>query len=192
MGRPTAFDPEHAITQAMELFWRQGYGATSPQQLADHLHIGKGSLYNTFGGKRQLFDLALRRYLDLRVEGLTHWQDQQGPAKARLREALLSFIGADPENPDRRGCLATNTAVEFGPVDEAVAREVRGLFDRAEHVFQVLVEQGQREGDIRRDIDARVAASMLLSAVTGLHVLARLAFDAERLEQAVDGTLALL
>ena len=192
MSRPKEFDPERAVAEAMDLFWTQGYGATSPQQLADRLHIGKGSLYNAFGGKRQLFDLALRHYLDLRIEGLTYWLEATGPAKDRLREALLFLASGDLDNPERRGCLATNSAVEFGCLDEAVASQVRSLFDRAESVFESLVTRGQREGDIRSDLDAKALASMLLNTTTGLHVLSRLEPGPDRLTRVVDATLALL
>jgi TetR/AcrR family transcriptional repressor of nem operon len=160
--------------------------------LADRLRIGKGSLYNAFGGKRRLFDLALRQYLDLRVEGLRYWLEEAGPAKDLLREALLFFVKGDLDNPDRRGCLATNSAVEFGRLDEAVATQVRSLFDQAESVFETLVERGQREGDIRSDVDAKALASMLLNATTGLHVLSRLEPGPDRLTRIVDATLALL
>jgi TetR/AcrR family transcriptional repressor of nem operon len=192
VGRPKEFDPDRAIAEAMDVFWVQGYGATSPQQLADRLRIGKGSLYNAFGGKRQLFDLALRRYLDLRVEGLKYWLEGAEPVKVRLREALLFLVKSDLDNLDPRGCLATNSAVEFGRLDEAVASQVRSLFDQVESVFEALVDRGQREGDIRGDIDAKTLASMLLNTVTGLHVLSRLEPGPDRLTRVVDATLALL
>lgn len=192
MGRPKEFDSDRAIAEAMDVFWAQGYSATSPQQLADRLHIGKGSLYHAFGSKRQLFDLALRHYLELRVEGLTYWLAGTGPAKDRLREALLFFVKSALDDPDGRGCLATNSAVEFGRLDEAVATQVRGLFDQVEGVFEALVDRGQREGDIRSDIDAKALASMLLNTVTGLQVLSRLEPGPDRLNRVVDTALALL
>ncbi|MFE2179234.1 TetR/AcrR family transcriptional regulator [Streptomyces sp. NPDC059455] len=192
MSRPKEFDPDRAVTEAMHVFWTQGYGATSPQQLADRLQIGKGSLYNAFGGKRQLFDLALSRYLDLRVEVLTYWLEATEPAKDLLREALMFFAESDLADPDRRGCLVVNSAVEFGRLDEAVATQVRNLFDQVESVFESLVARGQREGDIRSDVDAKTLASMLLNTVTGLHVLSRLEPGPDRMTRIVDATLALL
>jgi TetR/AcrR family transcriptional repressor of nem operon len=40
MGRPKEFDPDVAVEQAMQVFWRHGYGATTPQSLVDALGIG--------------------------------------------------------------------------------------------------------------------------------------------------------
>ena len=192
MGRRKEFDPEVAIDQAMKVFWGQGYGATTPQRLADSLHIGKGSLYNAFGGKRQLFDLALSRYLDLRAAALTAWLEETGPAKQRLRQALHFLVETDLDSLERRGCFATNSAVEFGCTDDAVATAVLGLFARTEGAFQALIERGQRDGDIRPELDAKAVASMLLNTITGMHVLARIEPGADRLLRVVDGTIDLL
>jgi TetR/AcrR family transcriptional repressor of nem operon len=192
VGRPKGFDPEAAVDRAMEVFWGQGYGATTPQQLAERLQIGKGSLYHAFGGKRQLYDLALRRYLDTRIRSVGSMLESPGPVKDVLRRVLMYLVETDLERPDRRGCFATNSAVEFGRIDEEVTAGVLDLFGRTEAAFRALIERGQRDGDIRRDLDAAASASMLLSTATGLHVLARVESGPERLRRVVDATLELL
>ncbi|MCZ0730935.1 TetR/AcrR family transcriptional regulator [Mycolicibacterium iranicum] len=192
MGRPKEFDPEAAVDQAMDVFWGQGYGATTPQQLAERLQIAKGSMYHAFGGKRQLYDLALRRYLDMRVESVGAMLNSPGPAKDILRQVFLYLVETDFERPDRRGCFATNSAVELGRIDEDVTRRVIDLFGRTEEAFRELIERGQRDGDIRPDLNASDAASMLLSTATGLHVLARVDSGPERLHRVVDATLDLV
>lgn len=192
MARPRAFDPEEALADAMDLFWSQGYEATAPQELADRMHIAKSSLYNAFGGKRSLFELALRRYLEARTEMLAAMLASSDPAKEVLRRALVFMVRADLERPDRRGCLATNSVVELGLVEDAVTTTLRGWLADTEAAFRVVVERGQREGDIRADIGAAGVASMLLTTVTGLHALARIESGPERLQRAVAATLDLL
>jgi TetR/AcrR family transcriptional regulator, transcriptional repressor for nem operon len=192
VGRPKEFDPAEAVDRAMDVFWSQGYGATTPQQLADRLHIAKGSLYNAFGGKRQLYDLALARYLETRVHSVGAMLNAPGPAKVVLRQALLFLVRSDLEQPERRGCLATNSAVEFGRIDQDVTVRVLDFFARTEGAFRALLERGQREGDIRSELDAADTASMLLSAAIGWHVLARVESGPKRLLRAVDAAVALL
>lgn len=192
MGRPKEFDPDVAVDQAMDVFWSRGYGATSPQQLAERLQIAKGSMYHAFGGKRQLYDRALRRYLDMRVASVGAMLDSSAPATEILRRVLLYLVETDFERPDRRGCFATNSAVEFGRLDDDVKDRVLDFFGRTEEALRALVERGQREGDIRPELHAADSASMLLSTATGLHVLARVDPGPERLLRAVDATLAAL
>lgn len=181
-----------AVDQAMDVFWGQGYAATTPQQLAERLQIAKGSMYHAFGGKRQLYDLALQRYLDTRVQSVGAMLEGPGPTKEILRQALCYLVESDLERPDRRGCFATNSAVEFGRIDEEVTAHVLDFFGRTETAFRTLIERGQRDGDIRPELDAAETASMLLSTATGLHVLARLEPGPERLHRVVDATLQLL
>ncbi|WP_042394367.1 TetR/AcrR family transcriptional regulator [Streptacidiphilus carbonis] len=192
MGRPKQFDPDAAVEQAMQVFWRHGYGATTPQCLVDALGIGKGSLYNAFGGKRQLFDLALRRYLDLQDATVAELLDDSGPVKERLRAALYAVAQADLADPDRRGCLALNAAMEFGRTDEAVTSQVQGMFDRFEVAFRALVEEGQRAGEIDSGRDARALAGVLVNTVNGVKLMARAGSGPERLLRIIDATVDLL
>jgi AcrR family transcriptional regulator len=62
MGRPKAFDPDEALQAGVELFWRQGYAATTTDDLARAMRIGRQSFYDTFGDKRRCYLKALRRY----------------------------------------------------------------------------------------------------------------------------------
>ncbi|HEY2673615.1 MAG TPA: TetR/AcrR family transcriptional regulator, partial [Rugosimonospora sp.] len=112
MGRPKQFDPDVIVDQAMELFWRKGFTGTTPQDLVAELGIGKGSLYNTFISKRALFDLALRRYVDIRIAGIVETLEGPGSVTARLRAALRRLADADVALTSR-GCLAVNTTVEL-------------------------------------------------------------------------------
>ena len=62
-GRPRAFDRDAALTQAMHLFWRKGFAATSISDLTAAMGIGSPSLYAAFGSKEGLYTEALRHYL---------------------------------------------------------------------------------------------------------------------------------
>ena len=64
MARTKAFDRDAVLDRAMDLFWKQGFEATSVQQLVEVTGINRGSMYDTFGDKRELFIQALTRYAD--------------------------------------------------------------------------------------------------------------------------------
>ncbi|MFI0979702.1 TetR/AcrR family transcriptional regulator [Streptomyces sp. NPDC021093] len=189
MARPKQFDPEAAVVHAMEVFWRKGYAATTPQDLVDALGIGKGSLYNAFGSKHDLFLLALRRYRDGQSLALVEMLEEGGPVKERLRGALKLLAAMDLGDPDRRGCMAVNSATELAGTDQAAAELVRRMFDRTESAFQAMVEEGQRAGEIDPGRDAAALGSMLLDILVGSRVLARIAEGPERLARVIDATI---
>jgi TetR/AcrR family transcriptional repressor of nem operon len=139
-----------------------------------------------------LFDLALRRYLDLQNAAVAELLDGSGPVKERLRTALHFIAQADLADPDRRGCLALNAAMEFGRTDEAVTSQVQGMFDRFEGAFRVLIEEGQRAGEVDPGRDARALADLLLNTVNGVKLMARVESGPDRLLRMIDATVDLL
>src|SRR4051812_24463600 len=96
MGRPRLFDLDGAVTTALNVFWKRGYGATTPAALLEAIGVGKGSFYNAFGSKYALFAQALRRYGDDRVAGLARSLAGSGPVSQRIKEYLERL--AAPEN----------------------------------------------------------------------------------------------
>lgn len=61
-GRPRQFDEQHALAQARDVFWSQGYEATSVQDLVTALAVQRGSLCAAFGDKRSLYLKAVSLY----------------------------------------------------------------------------------------------------------------------------------
>jgi TetR/AcrR family transcriptional regulator, copper-responsive repressor len=60
-GRPRAFEAETALTHAMDAFWKDGFAATSLDDLSAATGLNRPSLYGAFGDKRALYIQAYRR-----------------------------------------------------------------------------------------------------------------------------------
>jgi TetR/AcrR family transcriptional repressor of nem operon len=54
-GRPREFNVVVARDAAMQLFWTQGYEATSLNDLLSAMNLSKSSFYQTFESKHALF-----------------------------------------------------------------------------------------------------------------------------------------
>ena len=191
MGRPRSFEPEQVIVQAMDAFWSNGYGATSPAMLAEVTGVGKGSLYHSFGSKRQLFDQALALYDAAGVELAEQCLSRPGATKDRIREFIADMVDTDLARAVPRGCLAVNTAIELAPDDEDATRAVHRMQQHTIAAMAARIEQGRRDGDVRENTDPVAFAQFLMSIVTGLRVLAR-TFDRAALHRIIDTALAAL
>jgi TetR/AcrR family transcriptional regulator, transcriptional repressor for nem operon len=184
--RPKKFDPDVAVGQAMNHFWSNGYAKSTPQSLGECMGLGRGSLYNAFSSKRELFELALRRYYEEESRELLAILRKPGPVKERIRELLLRIVELDMADPARRGCLAVNVAVELAPHDEAAKAIVDKLFRQTERHLQSAIERGQSTGEISSETSAEALASFLLNATIGMRVLCKTQKTAARLRRVID------
>ncbi|GHI98756.1 TetR family transcriptional regulator [Streptomyces olivaceus] len=98
---------------AVELFGGRAYDGVSVDDLVSHLGVHRNSLYKTFGSKRGLYLIALRRHLADDVRPLLDALGGAPDAEAALRLVTAADL--------RLLLLAT---VERAPVDEEVASEV--------------------------------------------------------------------
>jgi TetR/AcrR family transcriptional repressor of nem operon len=173
MGRPRLFDLDAAIGSALEVFWKQGYAAATPAELLEAIGVGKGSFYNAFDGKHAIFERALQRYADDRVTGLAREFAGTGSVRQRVKRYFERL--AAPENAAllRRGCFAANTAAELGGHDPSATKIVRDTFQRMERLLETTFTEAQERGELDRTLDAKALASLLLAALVGITVLAR-------------------
>src|SRR5260370_31197386 len=61
-GRPRAYQPEVALGKALDLFRKDGFAATSLDDLSAATGMNRPSLYGAFGDKRELYIKSYERY----------------------------------------------------------------------------------------------------------------------------------
>lgn len=173
MPRHEQFDTDDVLMKAMNLFWRQGYQATSMTDLAKVMGLGRASIYNEFGNKHGLFVRALRHYDKVwRENWLADLTKSSSPRQAIL-DVFEAAIDACLADGSRDGCLLINTALELSPHDPEVADIVTRAFTEMEAFFRTSVERGKALGEIRDTVAEERTASALLGLFIGLRVLVR-------------------
>jgi TetR/AcrR family transcriptional repressor of nem operon len=188
VARTKEFDPDVALRAAMDLFWQQGYEATSMQDLVDHLGIGRASVYATFGSKHELYLLALDRYARESGDRALELLSQPGPALPAVRALVEGFLAESLT--DGKGCFVTNTATEC-PRDPPMARKVESSWDGLETLIAGALTRARHQGELTEDKDPRALARFLVIIAQGLKVMARIP-DERRMRDAVDQALTLL
>ncbi|MEU8923152.1 TetR/AcrR family transcriptional regulator [Kitasatospora sp. NPDC048545] len=186
MARPRKFDTEAAIDAAMNTFWTKGYTATSTDDLAESTGMLRGSLYNAFGGKRQLFELTLRHYREGGAAGDRTMPDDLPPLE-RIRQLLRT--GVDRTAADHRGCLAVNTVTELALREPELADLARQAFIPLEARLTEAVDAGRLRGEIRSDRAPQVLARQVMATFHGLLLQAKAGFDPESLHATIDAVV---
>jgi TetR/AcrR family transcriptional regulator, transcriptional repressor for nem operon len=192
MARPREFDRSKTVEKAMRLFWKQGYEATSVQELVDCLGLKPGSLYNAFGDKHSLYLEALDCYQDREREQMCMLLDAPESPRAALRELFLAVVATDVDDPDHKGCMLVNAAAELA-VQDAEVRE-RMAVSRAwmETRFQAVLARAQELGEVDPAKDPAALAAFLVNSLFGLRVTAKVLNDRAALMRIVDVTLGAL
>jgi TetR/AcrR family transcriptional repressor of nem operon len=186
MARLKDFDEQRALDSAVDCFWHRGYEATTVRDLAEAMRIGGASLYNAYGDKRALFAQALERYANrsmreriARIEA-AHWP------KEAIAAFIAEIIDRSLKDPDRKGCLLVNSALDVAPHDATLGKVVAGYLDELRAFFRRNVEAA------RPDLDAEAVADHLLGVLLGIRVLARTRARRKALEAVARPALALL
>ncbi len=188
MGRPRTFEDDAVVDRAMETFWINGYANTSPAQLAEATGLGKGSLYNAFGSKRELFERALARYDRMGIDLTTDYMSRPGCTREVVGAYLRNLVDADLADPDRRGCLVANTALELSGHDAEIRRIITAITEHNLTALAERIDQGRRDGDVGRDTDPRAAAEFMMNTIAGLRVMAK-SYDQAVLYRIIDTTV---
>jgi len=186
------FNPDAALDRAMKLFWRQGYEATSMQDLVAELGLSRSSLYATFGDKQALFQAALEHYRRVEAGPRHELLAGDGPVLEAVRTLLEGIAAAPSVHPDRRGCLIVNAAMERVPADPATARAVAAQLRRFEEALARALRRGQERGELDRDQDATALARFLVTVVQGMRVVGKAGADPTVLDDVVDVAVAAL
>jgi len=175
MPRPREFDESQVLEQAVRLFRRRGYHATSTRDLGDALGLNPSSLYRTFGDKHGLFLRVLDRYLESEAERSGAVLAGPGSVHDLLCAWLLSMLNETPGLPDSTpfGCLVLNTASEFGASDPEASQRVHAAFDGAKTGVTDVLRRGIETGELPADTDPAAAADLLSTTLIGLRVRKR-------------------
>ena len=166
MPRPRTFETNWVLDKALAVFWERGYDGASMRAIADHLKIGRSTIYLTFGSKQALFAQALRRAAGNRTPELRELENAAAPRAALLRVFELAAAG----NRERSLATIISAAVLLTQRVPAVAQVVGETFQELEARFRDAVERGQAAAEIGAAVNPVRVARVLLALYLGVHV----------------------
>lgn len=192
MSRPKEFDPGEAMKEAMEAFWERGYYATSVNDLLAEMKLNRGSLYATFGDKKQLFMAALDEYERRGRAALSEALEKPGPVKTILRDWVMEVADSCSGEAGARGCLVLKAAMEVAPHDADVADWLRNVTRERERTIAQVIRRGQAEGQVSPKLEPRAVARYLMSSLAGLRVLGTASPAQRQMREVADLILRIL
>lgn len=159
---------ESILNSAIELFVRNGYRATTIDQIAAKAGLTKGAIYFYFKTKEAilltLLDQAKKYVADpvdelVESEGLT--------ADSRLVRFIhnQSMIGLNLPN---HVLLLILVSIEFAGTGGDIEAKVQGIYKSMYDRVGKMIARGQKDGTFRTDLDARALAAMVMAGHDGV------------------------
>src|ERR1700716_1183890 len=143
-ARRRAYQPEIALGKALDLFRKDGFAATSLDDLSAATGMNRPSLYGAFGDKRELYIKSYQRYrADARTAMIDIFSEEL-PIRKRLQRIFavaLDIYLSGEAGP--RGCFTVMTAASEAVADPDIRAMVLEGFSELEQAFVVCFRRGQ-------------------------------------------------
>ena len=169
-GRPRQYDPDSALARAASAFWKNGYAATSLDDLAAATGMNRPSLYAAFGDKRDLYLKTLQRYQQ-QSRALSLQLLADSPT---LRVFLTRFYDGALElyragEAEARGCYSISTAPAQAASDPAVRAFLADSIRGTDAFLAEVIGKARDRGEIAASADPSALAQI---ATATLHTVA--------------------
>ena len=186
VGRPREFDEDAVLEAAMGAFWSKGYEATSMADLCCCTGLHKGSLYQTFGDKHELFMRSLKRYADEEFREVAAVAFESESPLENIRAAVQKICD---DAGSEKGCMMINSMVELAPHDPEVKALLKAIGDKRVRFMTDMIAKAQQAGEIRQDLDPYSLARQLMVALAGSAAMVKGFMDGDEI---VDNLSALI
>lgn len=127
---------EEVLKAALELFSRQGYGATTMRQIAEKAGTSLGNVYHHFKNKEEIFATLLNRYFQVLLD--PNLRLNQVFARAAFPEDLEDMAAAIEEVVDRFG---REIMLIYIDVIEFSGKHVRWFYETMAERFHRIYDQ---------------------------------------------------
>jgi TetR/AcrR family transcriptional regulator, fatty acid metabolism regulator protein len=177
------------LRAAITVFARNGYHASKVGDVAAEAGVAYGLVYHYFGSKEELLETIFRRTWARMLEAVEEVERSDAPAREQVAAVAAIVLGAWETDPDLVRVLVREVA--RGP-------QLQNEVDEIQHAFAALeriVVRGQERGDLRPELDPRLAAWILYGALEEIltgWVFGRLPDAPERVPLAEQAVVAVL
>ncbi|MCK1423873.1 TetR/AcrR family transcriptional regulator [Bradyrhizobium sp. 182] len=189
-GRPRAYEPGVALGRALDLFRKQGFAATSLDDLSEATGMNRPSLYGAFGDKRELYIKSYQRYREEARASMAEIFRQEMPVRQRLERifasALNIYLSGDT---GPRGCFTVVTAASEAVSDPEIRAMVLDGLTELDKAFASCFRRAKEKGELPDSAEPAVLAQVASATVHTIAIRSRAHVPRKELEAIVSGAI---
>lgn len=180
------------MSAAGQTFLRQGYSATTVDDLSQAMGINRPSLYAAFDSKEKLYERAVRAYADrMQTLFLEALEEPTFPMALRrlYATALDAYVSDDGEAV---GCMVACTAVTEAVANPALKHQTKSIMDEIDLLVARRIQQAVSDGELPRSVDAKAMSRLAVGVLHTLAMRSRAGTSRRILDQIAADWVALL
>ena len=189
-GRPRAYQPDITLGKALDLFRKDGFAATSLDDLSAATGMNRPSLYGAFGDKRELYIKSYQRYRDDARAAMVDIFRDELPIRKRLERiyaVALDIYLSGEAGP--RGCFTVMTAASEAVADPQIRGMVLEGFVELDKAFAACFRLAKEKGELPEAADPAVLAQLASATIHTIAIRARTRVPRKELEAIVKGAI---
>ncbi|MCA1412004.1 TetR/AcrR family transcriptional regulator [Bradyrhizobium sp. NBAIM20] len=189
-GRPRAYEPDIALGKALDLFRKQGFAATSLDDLSAATGMNRPSLYGAFGDKRELYIKSYQRYRDEAGAAMVAIFREEMPLRQRLERiyaAALDIYLSGDTGP--RGCFTVVTAASEAVGDPEIRAMVLDGLTELDKAFASCFRRAKEKGELPESADPFALAQIASATIHTIAIRSRARVPRKELEAIVKGAI---
>ena len=189
-GRPRAYEPDVALGNALSLFRREGFAATSLDDLSAATGMNRPSLYGAFGDKRELYIKSYQRYREEARASMAAIFREEMPLRQRLERIFASALNiylSGETGP--RGCFTVVTAASEAVGDPDIRAKVLDGLAELDKAFASCFRRAREKGELPESADPAVLAQLASATVHSIAIRSRARVSRKDLEAIVKGAI---
>ena len=174
--------------------YHHGYQAASLNDIAAAAGITKGALFHHFDGKQTLGLAVVDDLLApiLNARWLAPLADADDPITT-LQDSFRRHIRDDIASGNLvYGCPMNNLAQEMAPLDDGFRARFDAMYDAWRRTIEDALARGQRAGRVRKDVDLRATAILVVVGQIGIWSTGKHAQNATLMTEAGEALCAAL
>jgi TetR/AcrR family transcriptional regulator, copper-responsive repressor len=158
----------------MDVFWSDGFAATSLDDISAATGLNRPSLYGAFGDKRALYLQAYGQYRKRVNESFAPLFAAREPLRAKLTRILTAALDLYLSGPDGpRGCFTVLSAASEAIGDPDLHSLVSEAIDGTDRAFGRLFADACATGELPQGADPRRLARVASATLHTMSVRAR-------------------
>lgn len=175
MSRTCLYDRNEALDQAMRLFWRQGFHATSLKDLEQALDMRPGSIYACFGCKESLFKEAVEHYSQLVLKEMRQSLSHSASPLAGLADYFrhLGSLCISEGQSSSKACMLVKALLELNTADPEMQVWLETLFAQLDQCLLDTAEAAKAQGALSPHTDTHRLCRRWMAEIMGLRALAQ-------------------